>query len=151
MLGLFYMLLYFFFFKATSTTEISTYGHTLSLHAALPILSPLFLSGSSASQSLAEPRFENGLYAWRSCKARRVTMLNSRTVLSLAAAAVAAAGFAALPHVASPALAADEAPEAIAIDWAHYNPVAILLKNKGYPAEGEIGRAPGRERGRQYV
>src|SRR3546814_7053351 len=70
-----------------------------------------------------------------SCKARRVTMLNRRTVLSLAAAAVAAAGFAALPHVASPALAAEEAPEAIGIDWAYYNPVAILLKNKGWLEE----------------
>src|SRR3546814_7151161 len=62
-------------------------------------------------------------------------MLNRRTVLSLAAAAVAAAGFAALPHVASPALAAEEAPEAIGIDWAYYNPVAILLKNKGWLEE----------------
>src|SRR3546814_12007919 len=62
-------------------------------------------------------------------------MLNRRTVLSLAAAAVAAAGFAALPHVASPALAADEAPEAIGIDWAYYTPVAILLKNKGWLEE----------------
>src|SRR3546814_10030642 len=70
-----------------------------------------------------------------SCKARRVTMLTRRTVLSLAAAAVAAAGFAALPHVASPALAAEEAPEAIGIDWAYYNPVAILLKNKGWLEE----------------
>src|SRR3546814_6017962 len=62
-------------------------------------------------------------------------MLNRRTVLSLAAAAVAAAGFAALPPVASPALAAEEAPEAIGIDWAYYNPVAILLKNKGWLEE----------------
>src|SRR3546814_440285 len=62
-------------------------------------------------------------------------MLNRRTVLSLSAAAVAAAGFAALPHVASPALAAEEAPEAIGIDWAYYNPVAILLKNKGWLEE----------------
>src|SRR3546814_20948462 len=62
-------------------------------------------------------------------------MLNRRTVLSLAAAAVAAAGFAALPPVASPALAAEEAPEAIGIDWAYYHPVAILLKNKGWLEE----------------
>src|SRR3546814_19424649 len=30
-------MLSFFFFNVTPTTEIDTYGHTLSLHAALPI------------------------------------------------------------------------------------------------------------------
>src|SRR3546814_11617118 len=31
------MLVFFFFFNDTATTEIYTYGHTLSLHDALPI------------------------------------------------------------------------------------------------------------------
>src|SRR3546814_15475264 len=31
------MFLMFFFFNVTATTEIDTYGHTLSLHDALPI------------------------------------------------------------------------------------------------------------------
>src|SRR3546814_16043082 len=35
----------------------------------------------------------------------------------------------------TPAAAAEEAPDAIAIDWAYYNPVAILLKNKGWLEE----------------
>lgn len=60
-------------------------------------------------------------------------MLKRRTFLSLAAA-VTAAGLAAIPIAATPA-AAEEAPEAIAIDWAYYNPVAILLKNKGWLEE----------------
>src|SRR3546814_20187224 len=34
---LYYLLSYFFFFNDTATTEIYTYGHTLSLHDALPI------------------------------------------------------------------------------------------------------------------
>src|SRR3546814_12796183 len=33
-----YLLCYFFFCNDTATTEIYTYGHTLSLHDALPIL-----------------------------------------------------------------------------------------------------------------
>lgn len=62
-------------------------------------------------------------------------MLKRRTVLSLAAAAVAAAGLAAAPGSAVPARAAETAPETIGIDWAYYNPVAILLKNKGWLEE----------------
>jgi len=61
-------------------------------------------------------------------------MLKRRTFLSLAAA-LAVAGFTALPPAAGPALAAEEAPEVIGIDWAYYNPVAILLKNKGWLEE----------------
>src|SRR3546814_7149016 len=33
-----YFVYFFFFFNDTATTEIYTYGHTLSLHDALPIL-----------------------------------------------------------------------------------------------------------------
>src|SRR3546814_789185 len=61
-------------------------------------------------------------------------MFKRRTFLSLAAA-VTAAGLAAIPITATPAAAAEEAPDAIAIDWAYYNPVAILLKNKGWLEE----------------
>jgi sulfonate transport system substrate-binding protein len=61
-------------------------------------------------------------------------MLKRRTVLFLAAAALAA-GLATAPGFALPALAAEEAPEVIGIDWAYYNPVAILLKNKGWLEE----------------
>src|SRR3546814_20070121 len=39
-----WLLLFFFFFKLTATTEIYTYCHTLSLHDALPIY--LRLSGA---------------------------------------------------------------------------------------------------------
>lgn len=61
-------------------------------------------------------------------------MFARRTVLSLAVAALAA-GLAIAPNAAPPALAAEQAPEAIGIDWAYYNPVAILLKNKGWLEE----------------
>jgi sulfonate transport system substrate-binding protein len=61
-------------------------------------------------------------------------MLTRRSLLSLAAAAVAAAGLTAAPLTATPA-AAEQAPEVIGIDWAYYNPVAILLKNKGWLEE----------------
>src|SRR3546814_14517578 len=37
----------FFFFNDTATTEIYTYGHTLSLHDALPIADPRFASDLS--------------------------------------------------------------------------------------------------------
>ncbi|HMA16619.1 MAG: aliphatic sulfonate ABC transporter substrate-binding protein [Bacteroidota bacterium] len=61
-------------------------------------------------------------------------MLKRRTFLSLAAA-LSVAGLAALPPAAGPAFAAEEAPDAIGIDWAYYNPVTILLKNKGWLEE----------------
>src|SRR5690606_20662188 len=67
-------------------------------------------------------------------KARRVPMLKRRTFLSLTAA-LAVAGLTALPPAAGPAFAAEEAPDVIGIDWAYYNPVAILLKNKGWLEE----------------
>src|SRR3546814_19422570 len=35
------LVIYYFFFNDTSTTEIYTYGHTLSLHDALPIFKKL--------------------------------------------------------------------------------------------------------------
>jgi sulfonate transport system substrate-binding protein len=61
-------------------------------------------------------------------------MSKRRTLLSLAAAAVAAAGLSVAP-VLSKSAAAEQAPETIGIDWAYYNPVAILLKNKGWLEE----------------
>src|SRR3546814_2469992 len=41
-----------FFLNDTATTEIYTYGHTLSLHDALPIFSGRRLSGSSPAKRL---------------------------------------------------------------------------------------------------
>jgi sulfonate transport system substrate-binding protein len=64
-------------------------------------------------------------------------MLKRRSFLSLAAAAVAAAGLSAPLTTATPAAAAEQ-PDTIGIDWAYYNPVAILLKNKGW-LEEEFG------------
>jgi sulfonate transport system substrate-binding protein len=61
-------------------------------------------------------------------------MFERRTFLSLAAA-VAAIGLTTAPGLTAPALAAEQAPEAIGIDWAYYNPVSILLKNKGWLEE----------------
>ncbi len=61
-------------------------------------------------------------------------MLKRRTFLSLAAAAVAATALTAPVSIATPAAAAEQ-PETIGIDWAYYNPVAILLKNKGWLEE----------------
>lgn len=61
-------------------------------------------------------------------------MLKRRTFLSLAAAAVAATALTAPLSTATPAAAAEQ-PETIGIDWAYYNPVAILLKNKGWLEE----------------
>src|SRR3546814_20019819 len=42
--------LLFFFFNDTATTEIYTYGHTLSLHDALPIFAPADAAPRSAER-----------------------------------------------------------------------------------------------------
>src|SRR5262249_61520643 len=58
-------------------------------------------------------------YAWRS----HMT-LHSRPILLIAALAVGL--------VASSSLKAAENPKEIRVDWATYNPVSMLLKEKGY-------------------
>ena len=62
-------------------------------------------------------------------------MLTRRIFLSLAGAAIATAGLVTADPVAAAAAQAEEAPARIGIDWAYYNPVAILLKNKGWLEE----------------
>src|SRR3546814_16221232 len=51
-----YLCFSFFFFNYTATTEIYTYGHTLSLHDALPIFDRArrYLSAGQADQAIAE-------------------------------------------------------------------------------------------------
>src|SRR3546814_13097000 len=53
-----YLLVFVFFFNDTATTEIYTYGHTLSLHDALPIWPRV--STGSASEDIGIPLDPNG-------------------------------------------------------------------------------------------
>ncbi len=62
-------------------------------------------------------------------------MLTRRHLLSLAAAAATATGLLATALAGAGPAAAEQAPARIGIDWAYYNPVAILLKNKGWLEE----------------
>ncbi|WP_119168766.1 aliphatic sulfonate ABC transporter substrate-binding protein [Algihabitans albus] len=62
-------------------------------------------------------------------------MSTRRSFLSLAAAAIATAGLVTTDLIAAAPASAAETPERIGIDWAYYNPVAILLKNKGWLEE----------------
>src|SRR3546814_327481 len=48
--------IHYFFFKDTATTEIYTYGHTLALHDALPILAASD-SGQLSLQALSEQAY----------------------------------------------------------------------------------------------
>src|SRR3546814_19585462 len=60
--------LYLFFFNDTATTEIYTYGHTLSLHDALPISAtcPVDASRSSSSRSCVTTRSFPTCQPWSS-------------------------------------------------------------------------------------
>src|SRR3546814_11091721 len=61
--------LFSFFFNDTATTEIYTYGHTLSLHDALPISDPLRGGRLSLARNLAGGHAD---VAWRSAAGRDV-------------------------------------------------------------------------------
>src|SRR3546814_5946886 len=50
-------MIFFFFFNDTATTEIYTYGHTLSLHDALPIWSASFSVPLAADSVSSRARF----------------------------------------------------------------------------------------------
>src|SRR3546814_10182608 len=54
------MMFQFFFFNDTATTEIYTYGHTLSLHDALPISTTRWPSGPTRSPTPSSPSSSSG-------------------------------------------------------------------------------------------
>src|SRR3546814_13103048 len=64
------MLCFYFFFNDTATTEIYTYGHTLSLHDALPIYGPSPPIPCARSPGCRERRYRPR-HARRSSAARR--------------------------------------------------------------------------------
>src|SRR3546814_11998168 len=79
------VVLIMFFLNDTATTEIYTYGHTLSLHDALPIWRPLARRGSTqgCARGAADRRCERKLgrdrYFERGRGARRHGSRNDRT------------------------------------------------------------------------
>src|SRR3546814_19656138 len=69
------LLMFFFFFNDTATTEIYTYGHTLSLHDALPIL--------TSTISTQPPRVESTGYEPMASRRRRAAATMSLSWYSI--------------------------------------------------------------------